>query len=289
MQFSQISKLYVDHFASSYFFVFLHAFSCAFTVKKQSETTDTRLKLIIGTFLLGYGGNIGTSILLGEPMIIFFNPKVVPIYSLASIAMNVPWVYLSFEKYLSPQTYLLNTISASSRAPAMYKFITKFRSMQMNGRYGRESLGSQFVLGTLSATGGGIMHQWFIRNQPFRIGGWFVYIVAANVIAAILSMELLDPKDEIMRYLANILNQHIHLHSIDETQWKLIFIMSMSLGFNLQPGPSTLLQRKTSGDKIDSRKETTPKQRDQAAKFELPDGEHTPLRRSSRIRSSKKQ
>jgi hypothetical protein len=129
--------------------------------------------------------------------------------------MSYPKIFDFFDRYCAPRVHFWNIISASSRAPAMFNFITKFRAMNVNGRTGSDALASQFVLGVLSATGGGLLYN-SLFHQKYQICGWYFNVVAIVVAFFLFSQEY--------KYL-----------NLGITEFKFLLICLVSIGFNLKP------------------------------------------------------
>ncbi|KAJ3344931.1 hypothetical protein HDU91_007509 [Kappamyces sp. JEL0680] len=149
---------YLDElFVPSLLFSILHSIQNAYTVRKTSPPTCNLFRMIVATVVLSMGGGIVTNFLLARPQIVFFSPKILPVYCTAAfLFFHFPHLYSAVDS-LPPQSrsryfYL---IDALSRGYALPKFLQGLRAMEAPIKC---SLPGQFVLGTLSITGGGLCY-----------------------------------------------------------------------------------------------------------------------------------
>jgi hypothetical protein len=161
------------------FFTFIGLYHYSFILyrvqcEKRSDSQWQHIQIGSCKFLDGFWRKHWDIILLGQPILFWFNPKIVPIYIMAALLMNGP-IFNVIDRSVGKWNKLLYGISAFSRASAIYSFLVRFRAMHVLQSLGSENFGSQLVLGTFSATGGGILYIWIIRNNLILLEvGFFI-------------------------------------------------------------------------------------------------------------------
>ncbi|KAJ3304253.1 hypothetical protein HDV03_002990 [Kappamyces sp. JEL0829] len=229
---------YLDElFVPSLLFSILHSIQNAYTVRKTSPPTCNLFRMIVATVVLSMGGGIVTNFLLARPQIVFFSPKILPVYCTAAfLFFHFPHLYSAVDS-LPPQSrsryfYL---IDALSRGYALPKFLQGLRAMEAPIKC---SLPGQFVLGTLSITGGGLCYAWFFQNQPWKMGGWVFTIITLVTILNIFAFQVVDarPYSSILYEIKVWLEMYNLLPGLPEL--KATSALCIFVGLVTQPGPA---------------------------------------------------
>ncbi|KAJ3325150.1 hypothetical protein HDV06_004907 [Boothiomyces sp. JEL0866] len=172
-------------------FEVVYAIANAYSVQKTCSPKDSLLRMIICTISLAFGGGILTHVILGEPIKLFFNPILLPIYT--SCAVLVHYYIYDFLQ-LNDEIFgpLFTIVDGLARGAALPRFLLIFRSLQAGPFSGRNSFSGQIVLGYLSITGGGILFRWVFRSDPYKLP-FFPLILTVTL----LSITVLELTDEI--------------------------------------------------------------------------------------------
>jgi hypothetical protein len=272
MNFEQILNVSVDDFVHSILFTVLHALLNAYTVKKSSPASSNLFRLAFSTIVLAMGGGILTNFLLGNPQTLFFSSRIIPVYTLTAWVMSGDSiVFREMENIpLAAKNLLFLLIDALSRGFALSKFLVTLRSTDC-------SIVGQFVLGTLAITGGGLLYNWFVLKNSYKIGGYPFNVICGVVLANIFFMEVMDSdKTSILHEIRVILENYNFL--LPATETKVVTSYAIYCGFLLQPNIFAKSSGKPSGGAVKVEQKTakthetpkTPKSRTSSAKKTAP-------------------
>ncbi|KAJ3262273.1 hypothetical protein HK103_002686 [Boothiomyces macroporosus] len=166
-----------------------YAFANAYSVQKTCTANDSLLRMIVCTICLAFGGGILTHIFLGEPIKLFFNPILLPIYTSCAVLVHFyMFEFLDLNSEIFDPIFTI--VDGLARGAALPRFLLMFRSIQAGPFTGRNSFSGQIVLGYLSITGGGILFKWLFRGQPYQLP-FFTLILSVTLVSIIL-LELID-------------------------------------------------------------------------------------------------
>ncbi|KAI8911817.1 hypothetical protein EDD86DRAFT_203347 [Gorgonomyces haynaldii] len=233
----EIASHVFSHLSSTYGYMLVHAVFNAFHVRKTSPPNAPTLRGVFCTIILAYGGGILTNFILARPQTLFFNPVAIPIYSLGYLLIeNANGLYSFLLKNEDHLSWLFQLIDAMNRGAALPQFLFGFRNLQAKQFYGRDSIVGQFLLGTLSITGGGLTYVWIFRNNPYSHPGWSLYI---SMLVVLVVISLLDANENQSKALGDMivyLGQQLGLPTIFSVQeLKLISFILLWTGFMFRP------------------------------------------------------
>ena len=276
--FEQILNASVDDFVHSILFTVLHALMNAYNVKKTSPSTSNFFRLAFSTIVLAMGGSILTSFLLGNPQPVFFSARVIPTYSIISWVVSGENSAVFREIDHLPQlakTLLFLLIDALSRGFTLPKFLTNLRSLDC-------PLVGQFVLGVAAIAGGGLLYNWFIMKNSYKIGGYAFKVVCIVVAANIFFMEVMESDKTSYLHELRVLLENYKL-ILSSTESKIVTSYAIYIGFLSQP--YLLFPKKTpvkapNTDKAKPETPKTPKSRTSSAK--KPDAKSSGVKKTTK-------
>jgi hypothetical protein len=174
---------------------------------------------------------------------LFLSGVQIPLYSLGFlIVAYLPGFYHFLLHNESIFGSVFSVIDAMSRGAAIPGFLQSFRDIQDGGLNanlalsGRNSLPGQFILGTLAASGGGLIYIWVFRSTPFASPGWNMYITTCVVLLVIALLDSVDESPQAIGLFVQSIAASTGVHySYSIRELKFIASLILSIGFLLKP------------------------------------------------------
>ncbi|KAJ3276747.1 hypothetical protein HDV01_002800 [Terramyces sp. JEL0728] len=218
----------VNSIVGSVPFEVAYAVANAYSVQKTCTPNDSLLRMIICTICLAFGGGILTHIVLGEPIKLFFNPILLPIYTSCAVLVHYHiFEFLDLNNEIFDPVFTI--VDGFARGAALSRFLLMFRSIQVGPFSGRNSFSGQIVLGYLSITGGGIIFGWLFRNQPYKLR--FFPLILAVTLSSIFILEINDDMPGAIHKIISPLQKYIDTSSFGFNELKAFNGLILALGF----------------------------------------------------------
>jgi hypothetical protein len=232
MDLTSIAAYQYQQLVPSVPFMLVHATSISYYVTLHDPNANL-FKLLVATYVLGFGGGILTSIILGQPMLFFFDNLIFGLYGMATIVVaRTPLFTLLHINFKSIQKLFI-IVDALARAYVMPSFLIDFRMLQPTNLSGKDSLLGQLVLTTFYVTGGGFLFSWFFRQDEFKIGGWFLRVIAFATAILVVLFEIIESSHGSSLYLVRqfLIQNHVDLDSVGLEHIQLLTACIVTVGF----------------------------------------------------------
>jgi uncharacterized membrane protein YeiH len=217
-------------------FMSLHALSISYYVTKLNPNQNL-FSLLVATFVLGFGGGILTSLILGRPMLFVFDQLALSLYGLMTVFVARTGVFVFVDINFEQIQPLFILVDALARAYVMPGFLVDFRMQQPGNYSGRESFLGQLIMTVLYVTGGGFLFAWIFKKEDFNIKGWFVQVITVTTVLLIGLFDILESNNGSTLYTIRnlLLKNRIEIDTIGIEQIQFFTACIITIGFFIRP------------------------------------------------------
>jgi hypothetical protein len=217
-------------------FMMVHATSISYYVTQQDPKANL-FKLLVATYVLGFGGGILTSIILGQPMLFFFDNLVFGLYASTTIVVARTPLFTLLDINFKSIQKLFVIVDALARAFVMPSFLIDFRMLKPTNFSGKDTVLGQLVLTTLYVTGGGFLFSWCFKREEFKIGGWFLRVIVFATGFLILLFEIIESSHGSPLYSTRqlLIKNRVDLDAVGLEHIQFLTACIVTVGFLVRP------------------------------------------------------